>query len=236
MSIFARIGDFLAATSNGALSAVVEGVRRVFAGDPETRRKVAFSVAMIALSAKMAKADGIVTPSEVLAFEQIFSVPDGERRNVERLYALAQGDTAGFDAYARQLAGLCADGVAACPILEDVLDGLFHVAKADGAIHDRELEFLRAVSSIFGFDEVRFGRILARHALRPGSDPWAVLGIGRDEPLEAVRKRYRELVRENHPDRLVAHGLPAEFMAIAHDRIAAINEAWSAIERILKPA
>lgn len=234
MTIFARIGDFIATSSTQALAGIVEGVKRVFAGDPETRRQVAFSVAMIALSAKMAKADGIVTVSEVQAFEEIFSVPADERRNVERLYGFAQGDVAGYRAYASRLAGLCADGVKACPILEDVLDGLFHIAKADGALHEKELHFLQDVAVIFGFDEKRFERVFARHAGPDKADPWVVLGLPRDAKFDEVRRRYRALAAEHHPDKVLAHGLPKEFLVIAHDRLAAINAAYETIEHMVR--
>jgi DnaJ like chaperone protein len=234
MTVFARIGEFVTASSTNVLSGLVDGIKRVFARDPETRRQVAFSVAMIALSAKMAKADGIVTASEVQAFEEFFAIPAAERRNVERLYALAQGDVAGYRAYAAQMAGLCADGIKACPILEDVLDGLFHIAKADGALHDKELEFLRDVADIFGFDEDRFGHILARHADTGKADPWDVLGLPRNASFAEVRKRYRQLAAEHHPDKIMAHGLPKEFLLIAHDRLAAINAAYAAIEQMVR--
>lgn len=236
MTIFARIGDFIATSSATALSAIVDGIKRVFAGDPETRRQVAFSVAMIALSAKMAKADGVVTASEVQAFEEIFAIPAEERRNVERLYALAQGDIAGYDAYAAKLANLCADGIKACPILEDVLDGLFHIAKADGALHEKEVRFLEDIADIFGFDEERFARVLARHAATGKGDPWIVLGLPRDAPFAVVRKRYRELAAEHHPDKIMAHGLPKEFIVIANDRLAAINAAYETIEQSMRAA
>ena len=72
MSIWVRISDFVTGTTGNALGTLVEQVRTVFAGDPATRARVAFSVAMIALSAKMAKADGFVTRAEVDAFREIF--------------------------------------------------------------------------------------------------------------------------------------------------------------------
>ncbi len=82
MSIWSNIGDVLSRMTTGAVSSLVEAVRSMLEGDPATRRRVAFSVAMIALSAKMAKADGIVTFDEMQAFQQIFHIPDGEERNV----------------------------------------------------------------------------------------------------------------------------------------------------------
>ena len=236
MSIWARIGEIVSRVSATAFQQVVEGVRTLFAGDPELRRQVAFSVAMIALSAKMAKADGVVTQNEVQAFREIFSIPAEEERNVARLYNLAKRDVAGFEGYARQMASLCGTGHANCRLLEDVVDGLFHIAKADGAIHEAELQYLGRVAEIFRIDEAHFATIVARHAVLGEHDPYAVLGVSPETPYGEIRRRYRTLVAANHPDKMIARGLPAEFIAIANRRMAAINDAFSMIERSLKPA
>ncbi len=215
---------------------MVEAVRTVFAGNPDLRRRVAFSVAMIALSAKMAKADGIVTQDEVHAFQEIFSVPPREARNVARLYELATADVAGFDAYAAKIARLCGTGKAICDVLEDILDGLFHIAKADGLLHEREGRFLHRIGEIFQIGEDHYQSILARHVNLGATDPYVVLGIERGKPFEDVKKHYRKLVAANHPDKLIARGLPEEFVKIATTRIAAINAAFEVIERRFRPA
>jgi DnaJ like chaperone protein len=236
MSIWVRIGDFVAKSASSALSSLVEAVRTVFEGDPETRRKVAFSIAMIALSAKMAKADGIVTEKEVSAFQQIFAVPESERTHVAKLYNLAKQDVAGYEAYAAQMAKLCGTQERNCRCLEDILDGLFHIAKADAYVHEKELAFLTRVGEIFGFDEAHFQAIAARHVHLGAADPYAVLGLPRSASFEEARRRYRQLAMENHPDRVAARGVPHEFLRIANDRIAAINGAWEKIERELTAA
>lgn len=240
MSVWSRIGEIAARVSASAacgLVGLVEALRTVLEGDPTTRRKVAFSVAMIALSAKMAKADGVVTQDEVRAFAQVFAVPPAESRNVARLYDLAKSDVAGFEAYAQRLARLCAseteDGSA---VLEDVLDGLFHIAKADGLLHDLEGSFLGRVAEIFGISEERYAILLSRHVDGGRADPYRVLGIPREKPFAEVRRHYRQLVASNHPDRLIARGLPEEFIAIATRRLAAINAAYEVIERERRPA
>lgn len=231
MSVWTRLGEFLTRAPGNAFSGMAEALRTMFQGDPELRRRVAFSIAMIALSAKMAKADGVVTQDEVVAFQEIFAVPPREHRNVARLYNLAKQDTAGFEAYAERMAGLCGSGEENCAMLEDILDGLFHIAKADGMVHEREVAFLRRVAEIFAISDNHFERILARHAITGASDPYAVLGVERGVPFEEVRRCYRRLVVENHPDRLIARGVPEEFLAIANSRLAAINAAFESIEK-----
>jgi DnaJ like chaperone protein len=233
MSIWSRLGEFVARISGPGLPGLLETLRATFSTDPDLRRRVAFSVAMIALSAKMAKADGVVTQDEVKAFHDLFDIPEGEARNVSRLYNLAKRDVAGFEAYAQRLARLCASDDPDCAMLEDILDGLFYIATADGFLHEREKAFLARVAEIFGIGEERFDCIMWRHVHAP-DDPYRVLGVKRDQPFAEIRRHYHRLVAENHPDRLVARGVPEEFMAIANSRLAAINAAFERIEREMR--
>ena len=229
MSIWSRVTDAVEATGGRVVSlaswlgGLVPGVR-----DPELRRHVAFSVALIALSAKMAKADGVVTSDEVAAFRSLFDVPASEARAVDRLFDLAKRDVAGFHTYASRIANFYADNRAG---LEDVLDGLFFIAKADGAVHEAEVAYLEIVAGIFGFAGTDFERIALRHVVPAEGDPYVILGAERSWTLARIRVRYLELVAANHPDRLTARGLPEDFIAIATDRMAAINGAYERIER-----
>jgi DnaJ like chaperone protein len=231
-SLWERLVGAVGDVAGSALSRVVEAIRTLFEGDPETRRQVSFSVAIIALSAKMAKADGIVTEAEVRAFQQIFDFPDEEARHVARLYNLARQDVAGYEAYASKLAGLCGSGASEnCPMLENVIDGLFHIAKADGLVHEKELLFLGRIAEIFHISDDHFRRIMARHVHLDGRDPYLVLGVSKEDDFAAIRKQYRLLVSEHHPDRLIARGVPATLHAAANERMAALNAAYEAIEK-----
>ncbi len=239
MSIWQRLGEFaiwVSDTVQTGAASIVSAVRHALGLDPELRKQVAFSIAMIALSAKMAKADGVVTQDEIRAFHEIFSAPPSELRNVARLYDLAQQDTAGFEAYAEQVAGLCGSGNKNCAMLEDILDGLFHIAKADGLLHERESRFLHRIAEIFEVSEDHYRSILARHVDLGEADPYVVLGVKRGTPFDDVKKSYRQLVLNNHPDRLIGRGMPPEFVAIATRRLAAINAAFEAVERELLAA
>lgn len=238
MSIWFRIGELVSRASSSRFGVfdVVEAVRTFFAGDPLLRRKVAFSIAMIALSAKMAKADGVVTQDEIRAFQQIFAVPAAEARNVARLYEIANKDIAGFEAYAEQMAEMCGSGRENCVMLTEILDGLFYIATADGVLHEREGDFLRRIAEIFKIDDAHYRSILARHVKLGAADPYVVLGIERGLPFAEVRRHYRKLVADNHPDRLIARGVPEEFIAVATARLAAINAAYELIEHGLRAA
>lgn len=195
-------------------------------GDPEADASISFTIAVIALSAKMAKADGVVTGDEVQAFERLFRVAPEERANVRRVFDMAQRDTAGFESYAGQIARLFAGNPG---LLEDILDGLFEIAKADGVFHPGEAAFLERVADIFGFAPNEFRRIRASHFAPDKADPYVVLGVAYDAGEEEIKRTYRRLVRENHPDSLIGRGVPEEFVRLATDKLAAINGAYDKI-------
>jgi DnaJ like chaperone protein len=190
-------------------------------------RDAAFTLALIALSAKMAVSDGIVTASELRAFQRTVEIPSGNEAQVDRLFTMAQQDVAGYEAYARKIGRFFLDSP---ETLEHVLDGLFYIASADGMVHEAEMEYLKSVSDIFGFDDARFEQIAAQHVLLDdSSDPYIVLGLAPNADRAEVRRVYRLLVAEHHPDRLIAKGVPEEFLEIATARMAAINRAYGKI-------
>lgn len=226
MSVWSQIAGFVSSIAGGAFSSLIEAVRTALEGDRETRRQVAFSIALIALSAKMAKADGIVTHVEVGAFQQIFAIPQEDAQDVSRLYNLAKQDVAGFGAYARQLRTLFPDDQ---EVLCDVLDGLFHIAKADGILHEKELEFLDRVAGVFEISEREYERLKLRHLHPLDGDPYLMMEASPDWDNSRLKAQFRKLAKEHHPDMLVARGIPPEFAALANARLAAINGAWDAI-------
>ncbi|MEY3080816.1 MAG: hypothetical protein RJA94_801 [Pseudomonadota bacterium] len=226
MSIWTRIAEALASIGD-SVGAFLQAIAARNPTPPE--KSVAFTIGMIGLGAKMAKADGVVTEDEIKAFKQVFHIPDGELAAVARVFNLAKQDVAGYETYAKQIAKLFDSRH---DVLEDVLDGLFHIAKADNAFHPGEHGFLAKVAAIFGFSEADFARIRARHVNVP-DDPFLILGLPHDATPEAVRKRYRDLVREHHPDRHIAAGVPEEMIELATARLQKINEAY---DRIMEKA
>jgi DnaJ like chaperone protein len=192
------------------------------------RDEVAFTIGVIALAAKLAKADGTVTHDEVDVFKRVFPVPREEEANVGHLFNLAKQDVAGFDSYAKQLASLFRSKPG---VLEDLLDSLFLVAKADNRLHAGELEYLKHVAQIFGFTSAQFERIRASHFGPDREDPYVILGVDRSSSDEDLKRAYHTLVRENHPDSLMARGVPEEFVRLATEKLASINGAYDKVKK-----
>ena len=222
------LGGPLGALVGAAAGHAVDRLRDTDDEADDATRQTAFTIAVIALSAKMAKADGQVTPDEVNAFRQILDVPEDELKNVGRVFDLARKDARGFEPYAKQVAKMFIDRPA---VLEELLDALFHIAKADRIMHPQEEEFLKQVSDIFGFDDAKFARIRAGHLGADASDPYAILGVPHDADTDTVRAAWRVLIKENHPDKLVAEGLPQDFIDMATSKMATINNAWGTIQK-----
>ena len=218
------LGGPLGALAGAAIGAAVDGVLAARANSPQ-QKQVAFTIAAIALAAKMAKADGHASESEAAAFEKLFHVPAREQANMRRFYALARQSVDGFEAYARQAAHLLGQG---SPVLEDLLEALLMLASVDG-VHPAELDYLRRVATLFGFDERRWVEIRARHIPLAPDDPHAVLGVSPGADDAEIRAAYRRLAFAHHPDRHLAEGTPPEFIRIVEARMAAINAAYAAL-------
>ncbi|EBA12553.1 molecular chaperone DjiA [Roseobacter sp. CCS2] len=222
MSIWSRMAEAIAALTKGeGLSAVFEKLR----ASPD--RTVAFAIAVIALGAKMAKADGLVTKDEVVAFREVFLIPPEEEANAARVFNLARQDVAGYDTYARRIKAMYGDDDRP---LCDLLEGLFHIAMADGFYHPKEDDFLHNVAKIFGFDERRFRGIRGQFVAEAERDPYDILGVDPTASMEDVRAAWRKLVRETHPDQMMARGVPEEAVKLAERRMVAINRAWEEIQ------
>lgn len=221
MSLWSRIAQALNALATGeGLGTVFDSLRR----NPE--RSVGFTIAVIALGAKMAKADGQVTRDEVAAFRRVFTIPKAEEASAAKVFDLARQDVAGFDAYARKIRAMFKPSDR--DVLIDLMEGLFHIAVADRTFHSAEEAFLRSVAQIFGLDDPCFRSLRARHVQ---DDPYGVLGVDPNASDDAVRKAWRDGVKASHPDVMLARGVPPEAVKLSQDRLRALNTAWDEISK-----
>lgn len=220
MSIWTRISEALAALARGESLGVALDKLRVA---PE--RSIAFTIGVIALGAKLAKADGQVTRDEVAVFRALFTIAPEDEAHAARVFNLARQDVAGFDAYARKIAALFPPRD---PVLRDLMEGLFQIAMADGEYHPDEDLFLREVAQIFGLTDACFAALRAQY-VEGAQSPHAILEIPHDASLDEARAAWRRMVRESHPDQLRARGVPDEAVDMAERRLKALNGAWDAI-------
>ncbi len=194
----------------------------------ETKRQ-AFAIALIALCAKMAKADGKVTRDEINAFKRIFHVPEREMEQVGKIFNEARAEATDFEPYAEQIMEIFPHNR---QMREELLAALFHIAQADGVIHEAEMAYLKNVAQIFKFDDHDFARIFSSHLGSDDADPYEILGVNRDVSDDEIKRVYRDLIRKNHPDRLMAEGLPQEMIDVANEKVAHINNAYDRVAKL----
>lgn len=230
--VWKTLSDAIGAPTSGALRAVLDRLLSGLGLGPcpdgkAAQNNVAFTVAVVALSAKIAKADGVVTQVEREAFDRVFKTPAEEAHNVQRIFDLAKQDVAGFESYARQIAAMLANEP---QLKRDVFEGLFHIAASDGVLHRDEESHLRRISEILGFSDTDYRAVRAMFVHDP-DEAYTVLGVPPDISDSDLKARYRALVRENHPDALIARGVPPSFVEMATRKIAAINAAYEAVAK-----
>ncbi len=204
--------------------------------DIDRNKATAFSVSVIVLGAKLAKVDGPVTPTEILAFRESFRTEPYQLKEVGRLFDMARSSSEGYEAHAMRLSHLFMGEPA---ILEQILEGLFRVAKADTAYLARsEMIFLRRVAVIFGISEEEFSHIASQAGVyitnaaqqAPRRErPFDVLGLPNTASDDVIKRTYRALIRKHHPDKLQAAGLPPATVAEATEKMKRINAAYAEI-------
>jgi DnaJ like chaperone protein len=231
-----------AALGHAADSGAVPNMRLPFSGQQAgwnparvaamfNRKDQLFAICAVILAAKLAKCDGAVKRAEIDAFKRQFRIPPEAVRDIGRLFDQARDSSDGFESYAVQLGDAFSDNRG---MLEDVLAALFVIARADGPVNARELDFLSRTHRAFGLDQVSWDRARGATPRQPVSDEpdaYAVLGVSRGASAEEIHATWKRLMRENHPDSLASRGVPAEFIARASEKVAGINAAWDRIKR-----
>lgn len=229
MTVWQKISGLATAVSDvgGTLFGELATILGIDRGMAQPQKDITFTIGIIALAAKMAKADGVVVPIEVETFKRVFAFDEDQTSNVARVFDLAKQDVAGFETYAEQIAHLLRDDR---KLLQNVLEGLMLVAVADGIVHPREDAYLAAVAERFGFSESQYRHFRARFVSDAG-DPYSILRLEPGASDAELKARYRALVIDNHPDRLMGRGVPPEFVEVANRKLAAINAAYDVIAK-----
>ena len=192
-------------------------------------RQFVFYVSLASLAAKMAKADGVVTEDEVRAFDQFvrseLRVSAEERRIIAELFNEAKNSPQDGLSFARQfkeLIGFQSD------VLQTMVHLLFRIAMADGKFHPAEERFIKNVSDIFELSSYEYEQIKALFVKSAGR-AYQILGVSEQASDSEIKSAYKKLVTEYHPDKLMAKGVPEDFIKIANDKMSEINNAYDEI-------
>ena len=220
MSVWTSISDAFSNFTGEGITGLLENLRT----PPE--KSVAFTIAVLSLGAKMAKADGLVTKDEVAAFREVFHIAERYEDQAAHVFNYARQDVAGYEVYANQLARMFADNDTA---KENIVEGLFHIAVADGKYHPAEDDFVHTVAQRFEISERAFRAIRTRFVPNAEPDAYDILGVTPDMDIEDIRDAWRRAIRETHPDTMMAKGLPEEAITMATKRMVDVNKAWEEI-------
>ncbi|MEJ2542976.1 MAG: TerB family tellurite resistance protein [Calditrichaceae bacterium] len=194
-------------------------------------RQFVFYVSLASLAAKMAKADGVVTSDEVKAFDHFvrynLNLDTNERKIVAQLFNEAKSSpvsAAQIAAQFKTIIGFQPD------IMQILIQLLFQISMADGKFHPAEEKFIKDVAGVFGLSQIEYDQIKAMF-IKGNGRAYQVLGVQQNASDDEIKTSYRKLVMQYHPDKLIAKGMPEDFIKNANQKMAEINNAYDSICR-----
>ena len=188
-----------------------------------------FALSLIVLSAKLSKADGQVSKEELIAVRDKLKIPESEIEQVGKIFNKAKQESTGYEPYAQQIAQIYKNNQ---NVLEEVINILFYIAEADGNVSKSELDMIQHIAQIFGLNQSQFNSIQESRKSSDKLNPYVVLGSNPEEDIQAIRKKYLQLSKENHPDMLISKGVPKEVIEESKKKMRAINSAWGQIQKL----
>jgi len=219
------IGALIGSMIGGRISSARRtGFQRGFAPPQQV-----FAIALIILTAKLAKADGQVSKEELIAIKNKLKIPDSEIDQVKKIFNKAKEESLGYEPYAQQIAQIYKNNPA---VLDEVINILFYIAEADSKVSDSEIAMIRNIAKIFGINKNQFEGI---RESRKGSDklnPYVVLDCDPNDDFATIRKKYLNLSKKHHPDVLVSKGVPKEVIEESKKKMRAINSAFDRIKKM----
>ena len=219
------IGALIGSVVGGKISSTRRsGFQRSFAPPQQV-----FAIALIILTAKLAKADGQVSKEELIAVKNKLKIPDHEIDQVGKIFNKAKEESAGYEPYAQQISQIYRGNI---NVLEEVINILFYIAEADGNVSESELKMIEHIAQIFGLTEIQFNSIKESRKSSDKINPYIVLESKPDDAIDIIRKKYLKLSKEHHPDLLMSKGVPQEVVDESKAKMRAINSAWDQIQKL----
>ena len=192
--------------------------------------QMTFFVAAFSMLAKVVKADGRIAREELDAIEQYMRYelkldPQSQRVAVN-IFQTALESSQSVDDFAGQFYQQFKNQP---QLLEFMVDLLLRIAVADKALSPDEEQLILRVVRVFQMNDTVFNHLRSKYA-QDVNQYYAVLGCSVDDSNDEIKKRYRALVREYHPDTITSKGLPEEFTKFAEEKFREIREAYEHIK------
>lgn len=193
--------------------------------------QLVFFTAAFSMLAKISKADGNITQSEIATVEAFMKrdlqLDFNSQQTAINIFRQAVNSTESFDAFALQFYSVFRTQP---NIIELLMDVLLRVSTADGAITHQEEAMLLSATRIFNYSSADYARLKSKY-VKETNKFYAVLKCDETSSNEEIKKQYRKMVTEYHPDKIEAKGLPEEFIKFANDKFKEIQEAYDNIKK-----
>ena len=242
------LGALLGASLGHNFDRGLGGLTSLGDGPDVERVQSAFFTAVFSIMGHLAKADGVVSRDEISLAESVMRQMRLDARQKEvaiSLFKQGKADDFPLDEVLEQFRVECHRRR---NLLQMFIEILIATALADGSLHSSEQRVLQHVAARIGFSQTEFLQILRRqqagahmHQQKPDSasalqDAYKVLGLEKSASDADVKRAYRKLMSQHHPDKLVAKGLPEEMMQLANQKTLEIKEAYELVSRARKAA
>ena len=193
--------------------------------------QITFFVAAFSMLAKLTKSDGTISDEEVRSIENFMArdlhLSPSDRKIAVDIFHTAVASPETFESFAAQFYNAFHDQP---QMLEFMTDILLRVSLSDGQLTPGEEQMIDSAVRIFHISPARFEELKARYVSKT-EKYYAILGASRTDSIEEIKKKYRRLVSEYHPDKIASKGLPEEFIRFANDKFREIQEAYDAIKK-----
>jgi DnaJ like chaperone protein len=189
-------------------------------------------IAMISLAAKVAKADGSVTQAEVKSFDKFLKDQLGmaaeERRVAARIFNEARDSNIPAEDFARQIRQLMGHQPAR---LRDLISLLMSIAMADGRFHKAEERLIKSIAREMGLTDRDYEEAASMFNPQVSLNAsYSVLGVTMGATDDEIKKAYRKLAKEYHPDVVANKGMGEDFQKFAAEKMRAVNAAYDSVK------
>ena len=193
--------------------------------------QVTFFVGAFSMLAKLARADGQIAKAEIESIEKFMlydlNLDPQSRRVAMNIFHAAIDSPQSFNDFAGQFHRQFRSQP---QLLELMIDILIRVGTADGSLSQSEENLILSAVGIFGLSTDQYNRIKSKYG-QTDNHHYAVLKTDASASNDEIKKQYRKLVSEYHPDKIASKGLPDEFTKFANDKFREIKEAYEAIKQ-----